>query len=165
MADPSDPNTFKQGMNNYASAHAGLFSKKTNEMFILLYGGISYLFAENGVVGSDIFDPFINNVSTVKIDSQGNFEQYLMPNEFPLILADFAHIGAKLYFGAEARFIRSENLPLFSNEVISLDDLGSSPVLLGYIVGGIQSTVTETADPKTETAASPYIFSVFLKKK
>gem|GEM_PF-4808643 len=39
----------------------------------------------------------------------------------------------------------------------------SSPVLLGYISGGIQSTVANTSSIR-DSAQSPYIFSVFLKK-
>ena len=48
--------------------------------------------------------------------------------------------------------------------VIALDKLGSSPIVLGYIVGGIQSSMNET-DSETgnvDTHASNYIFKVTL---
>ena len=164
MADPSDPNTFKQGMNNYFCAPTGLFSKKTNDMYVLLFGGLSYLTVSGGSFTPDAEIPFINNVTTVKIDAQGNFQQYLMENEYPLMTSDFSNPGNTLLFGTEARFIPANNLSTFPNGVFSLDDLKSSPVLLGYIVGGIQSTVPNT-NSLSDSAASPYIFSVFLERR
>jgi hypothetical protein len=164
MADPSNPSTFKQGMNSYFSARAGLYSKKTNDMYILLFGGISYLFVQGGNIEADPEIPFINNVTTVRIDKNGNFQQYLMDNQYPVILSDFSNPGNVLLFGAEAVFIPANNLPTFPNDVFSLDALGSSPALLGYIVGGIQSTLPNT-NTMADSAASPYIFSVYIQKR
>jgi hypothetical protein len=164
MADPSNPNTFKQGMNSYDCVRTGLFSKKTNEMFVVLFGGISYLFESGGTISPSLEIPFINSVTTVKIDSNGNFQQYLMENQYPVILSTFSNPGSTLLFGAEARFITANNLPSFSNGVFSLDELGSSPILLGYIVGGIQSTLPNTST-MSDSAASPYIFSVYLQRR
>jgi hypothetical protein len=164
MSDPSNPNTFKQGMNSYYCARAGLFSKRTNDMYILLFGGISYLSVQGGNIVPDAEIPFINSVTTVRIDSKGNFQQYLMENQYPVILSDFTNPGNVLLFGAEASFIPVNNLPTFSNGVFSLDAIGSSPVLLGYIVGGIQSTLPNT-NTTADSAASPYIFSVIIQRR
>lgn len=164
MANPANPQTFKQGMNNYACPHAGLFSKETNTMYILLFGGISYLSVQNGEFVPDSEIPFINSVTTVSIDSHGNFQQYLMEDEYPVILSQFANPGNPLLFGAAARFFPADNLPTFSNGVFSLEPLGSSPILLGYIVGGIQSSLANT-NTQADSAASPYIFSVKLQKR
>ncbi len=163
MADPLDPNTFKQGMNNYIAPHAGLFSKKTGEMFTLLFGGLSYLTYSGGNFQPEQEIPFINSITTIKIDSKGNFSQYIMDNEYPILTSDLVNPGNQLLFGASARFFPATNLPAFSNTVFSFDSLGSSPVLLGYIVGGIQSTVANTTTIN-ETSASPYIFSVILQR-
>lgn len=164
MSDPSDPNTFKQGMNNYDCARTVLFSKSKNETYILLFGGISYLSESGGVITPDSEIPFINNVTTVKIDSEGNFGQYLMENQYPALFSTFSNPGNQLLFGAEARFITAQKLPMFANGVFSFDELGSSPILLGYIVGGIQSTLPNTNVP-SDSAASPYIFSVYLERR
>jgi hypothetical protein len=164
MPDPSSASTFKQGMNNYNCATVGLFSKKTNEMFTMLFGGLSYLVAQNGTFSPDPEIPFINSITTVKRDSHGNFEQYLMESEYPVIYSMFSNPGNVLLFGTEARFIPTNNLPAFTSGVFSLDELGSSPIVLGYIVGGIQSTVPNTSTP-ADTAGSPYIFSVILEKR
>jgi hypothetical protein len=163
MPDPSGSSTFKQGMNNYACAHVELYSKQTNDMYIVLFGGISYGFFDNGDFFTDVELPFINQVTTLKRDAQGNFQHYLMPSEYPTISAEFSNPGNTLLFGAEAQFIPADNLAAFPNGVFSLDRLGSSPVLLGYIVGGIQSTFPNTSTP-ADSASSPYIFSVYLQR-
>ena len=70
MADPNDPSTFKQGMNNYASANMGLYSKKTKNMYVIFFGGISYEFFQNGSFQSNPELPFINQVTTIQINKQ-----------------------------------------------------------------------------------------------
>jgi len=163
MPNPSDSKTFKQGMNNYTSPFAGLFSKETNDMYIVLFGGLSYGFFDTDGFETDPIIPFINQVTTIQIDAQGNFSQFLMQNEYPTILSQFANPGNPLLFGASARFIPANDLSTFPNGVFSLDKLGTSPVLLGYIVGGIQSSLPNT-NTMSDSAASPYIFSVYIQR-
>ncbi|MBX9923964.1 MAG: hypothetical protein K2Y01_07625 [Rhabdochlamydiaceae bacterium] len=160
MPDPLDENTFKQGMNNYNSARLGLFSKKTGEMHTLLLGGISYEFPLNGEFLFDAEMPFDNSVTDVVIDKNGNIAQYLMANSYPFILSIFGSLpGGPLLFGAGARFVPAGNLPNFSQRVFSLDSL-KQRTLLGYVVGGIMSTLPDTQFA-TDSAASPYIFEVY----
>ena len=47
---------------------------------------------------------------------------------------------------------------------MALDKLGTSSILLGYIVGGIQSSMAETVSEtgNVDTHASNYIFTVTL---
>lgn len=172
MLDPSNPNTFAQGMNNYECPHVGLYSEKTNDMFTLLFGGISGFYSVNGGFyspgGSFIEDPelgFTNDVTTIRIDSSGNYQQYFMSATFPTITPSFGTVpGPELLFGSSAVFLPSNGLPRYPNGVIALDKLGSSPILLGYIVGGIQSSMAET-DSETgnvDTHASNYVFTVTL---
>jgi hypothetical protein len=160
MQDPASPSTFKQGINNYDCARVTLYSKKTNDNYMLLFGGISYL---GEMLDPDPVLPFVNTVTTVQIDPSGNFQQYLMDAAYPTILSTFSNPGNTLLFGAEARFIPADQSLLFPNGALSLDAVGSSPTLLGYIVGGIQSTLPNTS-VSTDTAASPYIFQVMIEK-
>lgn len=167
-----DPNTFAQGMNNYDCPVVGLYSEKTNDMYTVLFGGISFLYSVNGGFyspGGSFFEDFelgfTNDVTTIRIDSSGNYQQYFMSATFPAIMPTFGTApGPELLFGASANFFPAENLPQYPNGVIALDKLGSSPILLGYIVGGIQSSMAET-DSETgnvDTHASNYIFKVTL---
>lgn len=164
MANPSFPDTFKQGMNNYACATLGLYNPKKGNMYTALFGGISYGFFTNGVFQTDSEFPFINQVTTVKIDKHGNYSQYLMESEYPVILSTASNPGNQLLFGAGADFMRANNLPAFANGVLNLSRLGSDPVVVGYIVGGIQSTLPNT-NVASDSAASPYIFKVTLVPK
>jgi len=159
MADPTLTTTFKQAMNHYVSASAGLYSRKYNSMYNIFFGGISYGFYSGGVFQTDNEIPFINQVTTVKIDQNGSFTQYLMDNEYPVILSTGVNPGNQLLFGAGAYFIPA-NIRQYSNSVISLDSLRGATVI-GYIVGGIQSTVPDTS-VDADSSASAYVFKVTL---
>jgi len=160
MANPNAPSTFKQGMNNYISATAGLYSKSTKDMYITIFGGISFGYFSGSVFTTDSEFPFINQLTTVKMDKDNNFTQYLMDNEYPVILSTGSNPGNQLIFGAGAIFFANENLPAYSNGVFDLDDI-TKPTVLGYIVGGIMSTLPNT-NTITDSTASPYIFPVVL---
>ncbi|HSX11748.1 MAG TPA: hypothetical protein VLF94_08545 [Chlamydiales bacterium] len=185
--DTSNPNTFAQGMNNYQCPTLGLYSAKTGDMYTLFFGGISGLYSLNGGLyaegGSFCVDPnlgFTNDVTTIRIDSSGNYQQYFMSATYPSIATTFGSCAdptfptqcnpmtpersAVLLFGASAQFLAVPNLPYYPNSVLALDKLGSSPVLLGYIVGGIMSSAPETCSEigNVDTLPSTYVFSVTL---
>lgn len=172
MLDPSNPNTFAQGMNNYQCAHAGLYSEKTGDMYTLLFGGISFYYSQNGGFyapgGSFVEDlelGFTNDVTTIRIDSSGNYQQYFMSGTFPAVTPTYGTApGPEFLYGASAFFFPVDGLPQYPNGVIALDRLGSAPILLGYIVGGIQSTAPETTSEfgNVDTHASNLIFTVTL---
>ncbi len=164
MPNPSKKSTFKQGMTNYNSAHIELFSKKTNDMHTLILGGLSYIALENDVFVEDSEIPFSNSLTDIRIDSHGHIAQYLMKNQYPVILSTSSNPGNPLLFGAGAQFIKVDGLPTFPNGVFSLDDLHEEETLLGYVVGGIQSTVPNTT-LFTDSAASPHIFKVILERQ
>jgi hypothetical protein len=162
-SDPSKSSTFKQGMNNYVSANAGFFSRSTNSMYTTLFGGISFGFFSGSTFETDDEIPFINQITTIKNDSHGNFSQYIMAEQFPVIPSTGPHVGNPLLFGAAAEFVPifSSSIPRFDNGVIDYDKLTTGSYQIGYIVGGIQSTVPNTATIN-DSSASRYIFNVFL---
>lgn len=191
MLDPNNPQTFAQAMNNYDCANMGLYSKKNNSMYTLLFGGISAsIFSdgdcENSCVAlipnpGNIFTvccnlPFTNEITTIKIDENGVYQQYLMNAKFPTISVPnpaslfcssdpFPPDAPRIYyFGSEAAFIPNQNLSAYSNGVIAFDKLGHRRTFLGYIVGGIASTILDT-NCVTDTIASPYIFKVYISPK
>ncbi|MEI8124755.1 MAG: hypothetical protein WCG42_03265 [Parachlamydiaceae bacterium] len=160
MADPISPNTFKQGMNNYVSSKVGLYSGSSKDMFIVLLGGITYEFFSNGVFDFDEEFPFTNEVTTIKIDKNDNYTQYLMDNQFPVIPSTGSNPGNTLLFGAGANFLPASGVPLYSNNVVQLDKI-KKPTVIGYVVGGIMSTVPNT-NFESDSTASPYIFEIIL---
>lgn len=159
MADPTLPSTFKQAMNNYMCAGASFYSRKYESMYHIFFGGISYGYFSGGVFQTDSEIPFINQVTTAKMDKHNHFTQYLMDDEYPEILSTGANPGNRLLFGAGAHFLPN-NILQYPNSVISLDSI-RKPTVIGYIVGGIQSTLPNTND-KADSSASPHIFKVTL---
>jgi hypothetical protein len=118
--------------------------------------------------------PFTNDVTTIEIDKHGIYRQYLMRETFPIINSSpplcpgfppMTCTGNPLqtiyFFGSNSEFIPTEGLPTFPNGVIALDKLGKKPVVVGYIVGGIASTIADT-NCTTDSQASFYIFKVII---
>ncbi|MCE2984098.1 MAG: hypothetical protein LW832_11110 [Parachlamydia sp.] len=161
MASPLDPQAFRQGMNNYTSAAFGLFSRKEKTVYTVLLGGITFGYFDNGVFQTDYLFPFTNQVTTVSRNHKGQYRQYFMSAAYPLILSTASNPGNPLLFGAGAQFVPNPDLKTTENGLYTLDCL-CGRVLAGYIVGGIQSTLPNT-NTESDTAASPYIFKVYLK--
>lgn len=160
MQDPAAITTFKQGMSNYASANVGLYSRRSGIIYNVLLGGISYGVFTNGIFTTSAEFPFTNQVSVISSSNEMDFKQYFMTATYPLILSTSSNFGNPLLFGAGAQFIREKDVSEYLEEVLKLDKINKRTVV-GYIVGGIQSSVpnTETA---SDSAASPYIFKLIV---
>lgn len=118
--------------------------------------------------------PFTNDVTTIEIDKHGVYRQYLMGGKYPIInsypptcpgfppmTCSGDPLQTTYVFGANAAFMPADGLPTFPNGVISLDKLDKKPVLAGYIVGGIASTILDT-NCTTDSQSSAYIFKVII---
>lgn len=162
--DPEKVQTFKQAMNHYNCPAFGLYSVQSKDMYAVFPGGISYGYFSGGTFQVDSEIPFINQVTTIKIDQHDRCTQHLMNGEYPFIASTGSNPGNQLLFGAEAQFFPAENVPLFANGVIRLDSLPSEPIIIGHIVGGIMSTVPNTT-AASDSTASPYVFTVRLIPK
>ncbi len=161
--DPTAATTFKQAMNQYYCPTASLYSTKKEEMYIVLPGGLSYGYFSGSNFETDQEIPFINQVTTIKIDAQDRCTQYLMSGEYPYLVSTGTNPGNQLLFGAEAQFFPAENISLYYNRVIQLDAI-TKPTVIGYIVGGIMSTLPNT-NTREDSTSSPYVFTVTLTPK
>ncbi|MEX2092521.1 MAG: hypothetical protein WD971_07575 [Pirellulales bacterium] len=159
MDDPADPNTFKQGFNNYHSAKLGLFSQASGEMYELLFGGISLQYVDDAQqVVTDLNMPFVNDVTSVAVDAAGNYSQHWL-GRFPE-LDDFE--GKRLRFGANAEFFPANGVETFDNGVLKLDSI-TAPTSIGYIYGGLVTNGPHVRNrPGVTSAASNTIFRVVL---
>ena len=130
-------------------------------MHTIFFGGIS-LYDVNFATGDLILPwlnfpptfpglPFINNVTTQVRQGDGTTLELEMPSQLP---------G---YFGAEARYFQNAGLPQDANGVLKLDDLlAQGPTVLGYLYGGIESTVGLTSNQATQTKSSNALFKITL---
>lgn len=168
MADPDLPSTFKQGMNGYDCATFSLYSDKTDEMYVVLLGGMSYGYFEKAghflIFQTDDEVPFINQTTTIKIDCEGNYSQHLMKHgSYPYIASSTVNKGNELLFGSECEVILNEDIHKYPNEVLKLDCI-NEPTVIGHIVGGIASTMPNT-NTQADSFQSKYIFEVIIEPK
>jgi hypothetical protein len=171
MDDPNLPETFKQGFNGYHSAKLGLYSEAREEMHEVLFGGISLQFFDTATqsVMEDPFMPFINDITSVVIDENGDYSQHWLgqyPEITQIVDTPGGPVEKRLRFGANAEFFLADGIPTYDNGVIRLDAL-TQPTVLGYIYGGIESNSPHTRDsmtgqpiPFAQTGASQRIFTV-----
>lgn len=163
MENPENYGTFKQGMNSYVCAALGLFSKKHKDSYTIFLGGISYGYFSGNTFTTDSELPFTNQVTVVKRNHHGIFKQYIVDAEYPFIQATGANEGNPLLFGAGAQFIPMNGCDHYGNGVVKLDKIKRSKIV-GYVVGGIQSSVPNT-ETRYDSQASAYVFKISLKPK
>lgn len=159
MADPNNATTFKQAMNNYVSPHAPLLDRH-GIMYTILFGGLTYGYFDNGQFVTDPEIPFTNQITAIKRNQNGIYQQFLLPVEYPTIISTQSNPGNTLLFGAGGKFMPALNISTHPNGVFDLTKI-TQRTLLGYIIGGIQSTFINTSSP-SDSAASPYIFKVYI---
>lgn len=158
MADVNAPDTFKQGFNGYHSAKLGMYSESTGSMHEVLFGGISLQYYDEalGQVVTDDGMPFVNDMTSVVIDANGEYSQHHL-GFFPEI---FDSQGKQWRFGANAEFFAAQGIPTFENGVIDLDQL-TTKTSLGFIFGGIATNGPHTqGNPDVTSTASYRVFEV-----
>lgn len=145
---------FNQLLNQYHTAHMAAFDAANNSMHTLFFGGIGmYYHDAGGNMVTDSLVPFVKTISMVTRFANDSMVEYALPVNMP---------G---YMGAGAEFIPSDSVArLANNTILDLNTI-SNKVLVGHIVGGIEST-----DPNIfmfassgSSAASARIFKVYLQ--
>jgi hypothetical protein len=120
---------FSQYLSNYHSAHVSLFDSLENTNHTLFFGGMSQYYYQNGALVQDSQVPFVKTISLLTRDANNVLQEYQLPVEMP---------GLE---GAGAEFIVNENLPRYDSDIIKLSTINQDTVLLGYIFGGIKSSI------------------------
>ncbi len=119
---------FEQLLNQYHGAHVGLYDADVNTMRSVFFGGIArYYYDISGTLMDDVSVPFVNTISLVQRDGQGT-----------LIEAQVGAMPALL--GASAEFIPWPATPQNTNGILLQHQFVGDTVVLGHVVGGIEST-------------------------
>lgn len=143
---------FEQLLNQYHSAHMALYQANTNTMRSVFFGGIGrYYFNSGGTLMDDPNVPFVSTVSLVERDGAGNMQE--------------SEIGAMpALLGAGAEFIPWPAAPQNASGILLQDQFVGDTIVLGHVVGGIESTAGNTFFINTglESAASSRVFRVLL---
>ncbi|MFM1898031.1 MAG: hypothetical protein RL577_271 [Bacteroidota bacterium] len=143
---------FEQLLNQYHTASVPLFSATQNKQYSLFFGGIGlYTSDASGNLIKDVNVPFVDHISIVERGDNDQFKEYLLDTHMPSLL------------GAAAEFIPASNLKL-EHDAVMYDDLNSNQeVLLGYIVGGIESDAPNVFTSNTlQSRAKAAIYKVYI---
>ena len=123
-------------------------------MHALFFGGIAQYYDSLGILVQDNNVPFVKTIARVTRDVNGTLAEYKLPIEMPALL------------GAGAEFIYRDNLPVYTNGVIKMDELSADSTVLGYIYGGINSSAKNIfwINDGSQSASSENIYKVTLHR-
>jgi hypothetical protein len=146
--------SFFQAMSQYDAASLLLYDRAGRGMYTTLFGGISLYSYDNErkQLHIDTGLPFIDDVSVIAVGASGT-RQWAFPWTLPALL------------GADARVILDEQgLQMDTEtEVVYLDALpANAATRVGWLYGGIHSTVPQTDDQQAQTSASSRVFEVWV---
>ena len=149
-------NSFNQYLSQYHSAKVPIFDTTNNTMHTLFFGGMSqYTLDVNDNLVQDNAVPFVKTISKVTRYSDGSIVEAKMDIEMPTLL------------GSGAEFIPLEkDSNYLANEIVDLNALHEGSTLIGYIFGGIESTLDNIffINDGTQSSASNLAFKVFINK-
>ncbi len=143
---------FEQLLNQYHGAHMGLHQATTGTMRSVFFGGIArYYFDGNGTLMDDPNVPFVRTISLVARDGAGAMSE-----------SDIGAMPALL--GASAEFIPWPGAPQTTTGILLQDQFVGDTVVLGHIVGGIESTASNIffINTGTQSSATNKVFRVLL---
>lgn len=146
---------FSQYYNHYHCANLPLYSAADATMHTIFFGGIAQYYDSVGMLVQDDAVPFVRTIARVSRTADGQMGEYLLPVHMPALL------------GAGSEFIPAPGVPRFSNGVVRADDLPQDSILVGYILGGIESTEPNIFFVNTggESWASNSVFEVWLDRE
>lgn len=148
-------NRFKQKFNHYHSAVLPMYDKATTSMYSVFFGGIAQYYPDiTGKIVNNTDVPFTKTISIIT-RTKDKVEETYMPIQMP---------G---YLGAAAEFIFMPDAKMFKEGIADLKTIQKNEILIGYIVGGINSSTKNIFWDNTgkESKANNKIIKVYLKKK
>lgn len=146
---------FNQYLNQYHSAHMPVYDGSYNAMHTVFFGGMSrYTLNAASQLVDDTNVPFVNTISRVTRFSDST-------------IVEFKEGEMDGLLGSGAAFIPLQNTNFVDEfEMIELDSLPFSRVLVGHIIGGIESSQANIffINDGTQSEASNRIFEVYITK-
>ncbi len=145
---------FEQKFSHYHSAVMPLYDKVAASMYSVFFGGIARYFpGSNGKIFDNKDVPFTKTISVIIRKDEKEKEIYL-PIQMP---------G---YLGAAAEFIFTPDTRMYKEGIADASSMKNEETLIGYIVGGINSTANNIFFDNTgkESKANGKIIKVYLKR-
>jgi hypothetical protein len=149
-------NTFTQYLSQYHSAKVPIYDVNDNAMHTLFFGGISqYTLDANNNLVQDNDVPFVKTISRVTRLNDGTMQEVKLNIEMPTLV------------GAGAEFIPiKDSVIYYTHDILDINAIPQEKTLIGYIVGGIESTLPNifTINDGTQSSASNVVFKVYINK-
>lgn len=148
-------NSFNQYLSQYHSAKLPVYDTAANYMHTVFFGGMSQFTLDSvGNLVEDTDVPFVKTISRISRDGSGVMQEI-----------DLDYIEMPSLVGSGAEFI-PVNQYYYDNEVLDLNAVPNAKTLVGYIYGGIESTLPNIffINDGTQSFASNVIFKVFINK-
>lgn len=149
-------NNFNQYLSQYHSAILPIYDTADKTMHTIFFGGMSqYTLDGNGNLIQDDNVPFVNTISKVTRFSDGSMNESKLSIEMPSLLGS----------GSEFIPLTDDNI-FIDSEIVNLNNLPVGSTLVGYIYGGIESTLENIffINDGTQSSASDQIFKVSINK-
>jgi len=149
-------NNFEQKFSHYHSACVSVYRQNANQMDNLFFGGMARFFPdpETGEIINDPLVPSVNTISQLTRFSDGQMKEYVLDIKMPGLL------------GASANFIPVKGIPLIHGKIVDHDKLPTGKTLVGYSVGGLESTEPNVfLRPTGTSTATNRIFEIYLIKE
>lgn len=148
-------NNFNQYLNQYHTAHLPVYDQSHNAMHSIFFGGMSrYTLDLNGQLIDDPDVPFVNTISKVTRYANDSMSEFKI-GEMPGLL------------GSGAEFIQVNDSRIFDEyNILHLDSLLPSKTLIGYVVGGIESSQPNIffINDGSQSSATTRLFKVFITR-
>lgn len=142
---------FNQLYCHYHTASIAAYNRTNKTMYSIFLGGIAQNYKDSsGKTVADDNVPFVNSISLVE-RKENKVRECILADPMP---------G---YFGAAAEFIQLNEKLFSSNGILEIDKLGKKKMLIGYMIGGIDSRAPNVFwrnDPES-SRASPVIWKVY----
>ena len=138
---------YQQIMNQYTTAFMSAYNSSAGKMHTTFFGGMS-LHSFNEITQSLEYDslvPFIDDITTLTRNQDGTSGEIISTEKMPALL------------GTNAKFILSDSIPKYSNDVIKLDQI-TGRTLAGYVYGGIRALLPNNG----ASFPSEYILKVYI---
>jgi len=147
---------FNQMLSQYHSAKLAVHDAAAGRMHSVFFGGMSrYRYNTQGNLITDDAVPFVNTISVVTRTDDGTMTELQLPQTMPGLL------------GAGAEFIPATGMPYLPSGILDLNALPTGQQVVGYIMGGIESTAENIffVNNGTQSHASTRLFEVVIERE
>lgn len=143
---------FQQYLNHYHCATFASYDATSNTSHTFFFGGMSQYQLKNEKLIKNDSVPFVKTITRIDRDSNGIFSEHKLDVEMP---------GLE---GSSAEIILDPSLPTTQHGVVLLDRIPTDTTALGFLIGGIRSTLPNIffINDGTQSEASSTIYRVKL---